>query len=139
MSLDENLARLDELFSSLYGEFFYMKRKGIIQMRLKKWNLEYDVVDLQKFGINNYAFDLPSAVSYMCEAANNGFRILGGDIIDIDDRGQYSEGCDNWYSKKAEPLETLQDALNYLSLYCRNTELTTSKWMVAVVLNNVNF
>lgn len=28
MSLDENLARLDELFSSLYGEFFLYEKKG---------------------------------------------------------------------------------------------------------------
>ena len=50
-------------------------------MTYKKWDMEYNVIDLQKYGIKNFAFDLPSAVSYMYEAVSNGFLILGGETM----------------------------------------------------------
>ena len=82
------------------------------KMTYKKWDMEYNVIDLQKYGIKNFAFDLPSAVSYMYEAVSNGFLILGGDII-VNDHGIFVESVDGWYSEKNTPLDTMQDALNY--------------------------
>lgn len=103
-------------------------------MILKRWDLEYEVIDLNEYGINNFAFDLPSAISYMWEAANNNFLILGGDIITVDYVGGYTESDNNWYSEKREPLETLQDAINYLCLYCRNSHLDLSSWKISINL-----
>ena len=106
-------------------------------MTLKRWGLEYEVVDLSASGINNFAFDLPSAISYMCEATSNGLLILGGDIIVIDN-DRYIESDDNWYSSKTDPTETMQDALNYLRCYWKNCNSDSSTWMVAVILNKWN-
>ena len=85
-------------------------------MIYQRWNIKYEVVDLTEYGIYAVAFDLPSVVSYMYEAASNGLLILGGDIIFNED-GIYIESPDNWYSEKKTPMGTLQDALDYLSRY----------------------
>ncbi len=90
--------------------------KGNIKMIYQRWNIKYEVVDLTEYGIYAVAFDLPSVVSYMYEAASNGLLILGGDIIFNED-GIYTESPDNWYSEKKTPMGTLQDALDYLSRY----------------------
>ena len=102
-------------------------------MILKKWDIEYEVIDLKEYGINNIAFDLPSAVSYMYEAVNKGFLILGGDII-ISSQGKFFESDDNWYSNKKIPMDTMQDALNYLSRYWKNCNIKNSEWYITVVL-----
>lgn len=107
-------------------------------MILKRWDLEYEVIDLKKYGINNFAFDLPSAISYMCEAVNNNFLILGGDIIIIDNE-LYIESDDNWYSEKTEPKETMQEALNYLCSYWKNCHLDSSSWKITMNLGKKMF
>lgn len=102
-------------------------------MKYKKWDIQYEVVELKKYGINNIAFDLPSAVSYMYEAVNNGMLILGGDII-VYDHGEFVESSDNWYSNKKQPMDTMQDALDYLSSYWNNCNMKTFPWYIAIVL-----
>ena len=47
-------------------------------MKYSRWELNYEVIDLTSDGINNYAFDLPSAMAFICEAVSHGFLILGG-------------------------------------------------------------
>ena len=63
-------------------------------MKYSRWELNYEVIDLTSDGINNYAFDLPSAMAFICEAVSHGFLILGGDII-IREGKHYIESCDN--------------------------------------------
>lgn len=104
------------------------------KMTYKKWDMEYNVIDLQKYGIKNFAFDLPSAVSYMYEAVSNGFLILGGDII-VNDHGIFVESVDGWYSEKNTPLDTMQDALNYLCLYWNNCKMKAASWYITIVLS----
>ena len=103
-------------------------------MTYKKWNMQYEVTDLKKYGINNIAFDLPSAVSYMLEAVNNGLLILGGDIIVVD-HGKFIESDDNWYSNQTSPMATMQDALNYLCSYWKNCNIRNSSWYITIILS----
>ena len=101
-------------------------------MVLKKWQLEYDVVDLKEYGIDNVAFDFPSAISYMCEAMNQGYIILGGDII-VFENGRYTESGNSWWSDKKDPQETMKDALGYFSTLCNNNCFDFS-WKISVIL-----
>ena len=47
-------------------------------MKYSGWELNYDVIDLVPDGINNYAFDLPSAMAFICgisaRKSNGGLR-----------------------------------------------------------------
>ena len=95
----------------------------------QKWKLQYEAIDLSEFGIANVAFDLPSAVAFMCEAANEGFKILGGDII-VPYKDELTESCDNWSSNASTASETLQDALRYLSKYWRKND---PNWYISVI------
>ena len=94
--------------------------------------MQYEVICLKDFGINNIAFDLPSVVSYMYEAVSHGLLVLGGDIIVVE-KDRYVESYDNWFSEKKEPLETMQDALDYLTRYWK-TRKGSGEWYVSVVL-----
>ena len=96
------------------------------------WNNEYDVIDLSCMGVNNYAFDIVSAISYMYEAVEHKNAILGGDIVSCENE-EYAYTYDNWYSKKIQPSETLEDALEYLKKYC-SLHPDVSKWRVVVVV-----
>ena len=107
-------------------------------MKYSGWELNYDVIDLVPDGINNYAFDLPSAMAFICEAAGNGFRILGGDII-IREGAHYTESCDNWYSSEDDPMQTAQEAMDYLRAYYLRNCGSEKQWWVTVVTNdNIN-
>ena len=98
-------------------------------------NIKYESIDLSKAGINNLAFDLPYAIVYMCEAVSKGKKILGGDIV-VFKNGMWTEGDDNWYSDKISPVDTLTDAIAYLTLYCKNSKKHFSDWKVSVVLSD---
>ena len=106
-----------------------------VYMKYSRWELNYEVIDLTSDGINNYAFDLPSAMAFICEAVSHGFLILGGDII-IREGKHYIESCDNWYCNENNPMETAQKAMEYLSAYhLRNCD-SDKKWWVSVLTND---
>ena len=102
-------------------------------MIIKAWNIELEAIDLSEHGIKNYAFDLPYAIAYMCEAVNQNKLILGGDII-VSENGCYTESYDNWYSNQKDPQATLKDALYYLSRIWKNFD-NKSDWKVSVVIS----
>ena len=85
-------------------------------MLKKFWNHVYDVIDLHEHGINNYAFDIVSAIMFLCEAASHDIIILGGDILNYQN-AKYIESCYNWHSESVNPTESLEDAVNYLRKY----------------------
>lgn len=98
-------------------------------MKLKVWDISYDVIDLKEDGINNYAFDFPSATAFISEAMNHGMLILGGDIITHDGTG-FNESSDNWFSNSNNPIETAQVAIDYLvNYYLRNAHSRKEFWV----------
>ena len=97
---------------------------------------KYDVVDLNGInGSNEYAFDLISALEFMYEAVANGHKILGGDIYVYDEKGRLTLSCDNWYSEKESPQETLDDAMDYLKIYFENS-YNSYPWKIVVVISD---
>lgn len=103
-------------------------------MIIKAWNIELEATDLNEYGIKNYAFDLPYAIAYMCEAVNQNKLILGGDIV-VSNNGYYVESYDSWYSNQKDPQATLKDALCYLSHILKTLDSKTD-WKVSVVISN---
>ena len=101
-------------------------------MKIVFWGKEYEVIDLHSMGIDNYAFDIVSAISYMYEAVAHKNAILGGDILCFEN-DEYNFTCDNWYSEKIQPSETLNDALEYLKKYCAYHP-NVSKWVIAITI-----
>ena len=101
-------------------------------MIIKVFKKTYDVQDLSKIGINNYAFDLVSAIEFMYECVENKIRILGGDIINIKN-GKASLSYDNWYSQNFVAEESLIDALNFLRHYYETKK--GESWKIAITID----
>lgn len=104
-------------------------------MKLKVWDISYDVIDLTEDGIGQYAFDFPSATAFICEAMNHGMLILGGDIITHDGTG-FDESCDGWFSNSNDPVETAQVAIDYLENYYLRNGYSRKKFWVTIVTND---
>lgn len=101
---------------------------------LDEWYVKDNGINMMDVGINNLAFDLPYAIVNMCKAVACGKRILGGDILVKNRDGHWTEqGCDNWYSNKKDPEETLKDAIEYLTWYYN--KFRNSEWKVSIVVD----
>ena len=96
------------------------------------WGKEFEVIDLHSIGIDNYAFDIVSAISYMYEAVAHRNAILGGDMLYFEN-DECTLTDDNWYSEKIQPLETLNDALEFLKKHCKYHP-NVSKWVIAITI-----